>query len=214
VTPTRAVPGRSTTKGTSTRARVVDVAADLFDRHGYRGTSLQDVAVAAGLSKAAIYHHFRSKDEILVEIHEHMIDGIVGRQAERRSTEGLTAPDRLYALIADLTTLMAGNPTHLRVFIEQFRELPADARARIGAKRERLGGELRHILESGIADGELRAPGDLQTTVTAILGMCWTYHFFPGDRPGAPGDVAAEFTDLVLEGLTPRPAMRRRRDRT
>lgn len=49
----------------STRERILDVANELFVDQGYDGTSLREIADGMGFSKAALYYHFRSKEEIL-----------------------------------------------------------------------------------------------------------------------------------------------------
>lgn len=51
-----------------TRQRILDVALELFTEHGYDGTSLREIAERLGVSKAALYYHFKSKDEILYEL--------------------------------------------------------------------------------------------------------------------------------------------------
>ena len=48
-----------------TRQRILDVAAELFAEQGYDGTSLREIAERIGVTKAALYYHFQSKDQIL-----------------------------------------------------------------------------------------------------------------------------------------------------
>jgi AcrR family transcriptional regulator len=50
---------------TGTRQRLIDVAVCLFTRHSVAGTSLQMIADELGFTKAAVYHHFRTRDELL-----------------------------------------------------------------------------------------------------------------------------------------------------
>lgn len=57
-----------TPKAAATRQRLLDLAAELFVEHGYDAVSLRDIAVAAGVTKGAIYGHFRSKGQMLVEV--------------------------------------------------------------------------------------------------------------------------------------------------
>ncbi|MFW6205493.1 MAG: TetR/AcrR family transcriptional regulator, partial [Actinomycetota bacterium] len=52
----------------STRERILEVALDLFRRHGYEGTSIRDVAERMGLTKAAVYYHFPSKESLLADV--------------------------------------------------------------------------------------------------------------------------------------------------
>ncbi|MDI1436860.1 TetR/AcrR family transcriptional regulator [Polyangium sorediatum] len=48
-----------------TRSRLLDAALKLFSKHGLEGTSMQMIADALGVTKAALYYHFKSKDEII-----------------------------------------------------------------------------------------------------------------------------------------------------
>ncbi|MEV4755204.1 TetR/AcrR family transcriptional regulator [Micromonospora sp. NPDC049559] len=61
--------GESTTTG-NTRDRLVGVALELFTGHGFAGTSLQMIADRLGITKAAVYHHFKTRDEILAAVIE------------------------------------------------------------------------------------------------------------------------------------------------
>ena len=56
-------------EATSTRERILDVALDLFVAQGYDGTSLRQIAEQLGVTKAALYYHFESKEEILRALH-------------------------------------------------------------------------------------------------------------------------------------------------
>jgi AcrR family transcriptional regulator len=69
----------------STRDRILDVALDLFIEKGYDGTSLREVAEQIGLTKAALYYHFASKDDILMALHLRLHE--IGRGALSRLSE-------------------------------------------------------------------------------------------------------------------------------
>jgi len=63
-----------------TRARIQQVAVELFTEHGYEGTSLREIAERLQLTKAALYYHFRSKEDIvasLVEDYFGQIDALI-----------------------------------------------------------------------------------------------------------------------------------------
>src|ERR1700744_2476893 len=57
-------PGPRRPRG-DTRERILDVALELFNDQGYDATSLREIAERLGITKAALYYHFRSKDDIL-----------------------------------------------------------------------------------------------------------------------------------------------------
>src|ERR1700737_2583427 len=73
---------------TDTRTRLIEVAVDLFTRHSFAGTSLQMIAAELGFTKAAIYHHFRTREQLLAAVLEPMLDALrtVVESAETRRT--------------------------------------------------------------------------------------------------------------------------------
>jgi AcrR family transcriptional regulator len=79
------VPPAAQTKA-DTRERILDVALDLFTRQGFDGTSLRQIAEELGLTKAALYYHFESKDDILLALHMRLHE--FGREALLEMAEG------------------------------------------------------------------------------------------------------------------------------
>jgi AcrR family transcriptional regulator len=59
-------------QGTETRERILDVAQELFTRHGYDKTSLRDIADRLAITKAALYYYFERKEDILLELHRRL----------------------------------------------------------------------------------------------------------------------------------------------
>jgi AcrR family transcriptional regulator len=62
-----------------TRDRILDVALDLFTEQGFDGTSLREIAERLNVTKAALYYHFESKDDILLALHMRLHE--FGREA-------------------------------------------------------------------------------------------------------------------------------------
>ena len=58
----------SASEAGSTRDRILGVALELFRERGYEGTSIRDIAERMGMTKAAVYYHFPSKEELLVDV--------------------------------------------------------------------------------------------------------------------------------------------------
>ncbi len=69
----------------STRERILDVALDLFIEKGFDGTSLREIAEQLGFTKAALYYHYASKDDILMALHMRLHD--VGREGLKQLTD-------------------------------------------------------------------------------------------------------------------------------
>jgi AcrR family transcriptional regulator len=62
--------------GAQTRQRILAAAIELFAANGYAGTSVRDIAEAVGMTKAALYYHFSSKEEILEAVTEPLLSEI------------------------------------------------------------------------------------------------------------------------------------------
>jgi AcrR family transcriptional regulator len=90
-------------KHSAARTRVLNAALDLFARHGVSGTSLQMIADAVGITKAAIYHQFRTKDSIVLAVTEHELARLAPalQEAETHGDE-LQARDELLVRVIDM----------------------------------------------------------------------------------------------------------------
>ncbi|HLM18678.1 MAG TPA: helix-turn-helix domain-containing protein [Acidimicrobiia bacterium] len=77
-----------------TRERILSVANELFIEQGYEGTSLREIADRLDITKAALYYHFRSKDEILETLltpFDTLLDELLGRLEDAHDVEGWAA---------------------------------------------------------------------------------------------------------------------------
>nr|WP_090339121.1 TetR/AcrR family transcriptional regulator [Mycolicibacterium malmesburyense]CRL67267.1 TetR family transcriptional regulator [Mycolicibacterium malmesburyense] len=102
-----------------TRQRLIDAAVALFTRHSYAGTSLQMIADELGFTKAAIYHHFRTREQLLAAVVEPMFAQlrtvVEAAEAQRSPRAGAERMLRGYADIAvcnrGLVAVLAADPS-------------------------------------------------------------------------------------------------------
>ena len=92
-----------------TLEKIVDISAELFAKKGYEQTSIQDILDATGLSKGGLYHHFKSKEEILEAVMQKRVQYVNGRFHNIiRNTEETNAKEKLkrilYQLASDMET--------------------------------------------------------------------------------------------------------------
>lgn len=185
------------------REMILARAAHLFAHAGYAGTSMNQVADAAGLSKATLYHYFTDKYALLVDItegHVSRLEALVSDVA----AQPLSPEDRMRALIARIMSEYAGAEDAHRVLTSDVRFLEANDRKRI------LGKERRVVEGFADAIAEWRPEHDaaaLTKPLTMLLfGMInW---MFTWRRPG--GTLSHEalgtiVTDLFFGGV---PAVR------
>lgn len=200
-------PTRLTRKGVESRARILDIAARLFDEAGYHRTSMQDIVQATGISKAGIYHYFTSKDEILVAIHNLLTDELIERQAEHLATPQ-SATAILGSMVSDMVEEMDQHPAHFRVFNDVFtaelKRLSPKSRDEVASKRRILHSNFRRVIELGVLNGEFEDPGERDLVVFGIVSMCWAYSRWPMPPGTTPSSASKTLFELALRGLARR----------
>lgn len=108
----------ATESGGPTRQRLIDVAIELFRQHSVAGTSLQMISEQLGLTKSAIYHHFRTRDELLSAVMEPLISEVASlvhtaeglRGARARADHMLVGYATLAVSHRELLSLLTGDP--------------------------------------------------------------------------------------------------------
>ncbi|MFJ6558532.1 TetR/AcrR family transcriptional regulator [Streptomyces sp. NPDC091412] len=177
--------------------RLLVAAVEAFAERGYHATTTRDIAGRAGMSPAALYIHYRTKEELLHRIsrigHEKALE--ILRTAARR--EG-GATERLADAVSSFVRWHAGGRTTARVVQYELDSLGPDARAEILALRRQVDAEVRGIIEDGVASGEFDVP-DVRGTTLAVLSLCIDVaRWFNLDGPRTPEEVGALYADLVL----------------
>ncbi|MCV7411259.1 TetR family transcriptional regulator [Mycobacterium florentinum] len=85
------------------RTRVLDAALDLFAQHGVSGTSLQMIADSVGITKAAVYHQFRTKDQIVIAVTERELGRLIpSLEAAEAHGNGPQARDALLESVVEM----------------------------------------------------------------------------------------------------------------
>lgn len=165
----------------SSRDKILDVAEALFARRGYAGVGLRELAETSGLSKSALFHHFRSKDQLYFEVHLRAM-----RQIRERFDAVLARPvsprEQIEAWLADLIDCLAEHPTVPRLLLRSIFEKEDAVLPEAEAVEAMLGsilGDAEQLLRRGMEAGQVRAvsaPHTLQTVIGATV-----YHFASGE---------------------------------
>ncbi len=168
-------------EGDVRRRQILEVALRLFHQRGFEGTPMSEIAEEVGISKAGLYHHFRTKDDILHTLFEPHFDRVAAlldrAQGGRELLEGyldVLLEDR------DLAALSVTDPSVL-------------ARPGVGDRVAELNERLQALVageEADIAE-RIRAECALGVLRSAVLG-------FPEAAPAIIGSVALEAAAKVL----------------
>ena len=190
----------------ATRQRVVNAARELFDTHGYQGTTVREIARHAGVAVGSVFTTFASKGEILSQVMQARIDPLYAELDRVMPHLHGSTLDRLRTMFA---VHIAFEARHMRLFLSHIAAaydwtLSPVARP-YGADR-RLMNVVRGCVEKGVEDGELRADLDVADVVTLLMAAyAWTYRLAITSNADAKGLIAAMDRQLALiaEGLKP-----------
>jgi AcrR family transcriptional regulator len=190
-------------KGESTRQRIIEQAAPLFNQRGFEGCSMQDVLEATGLEKGGVYRHFSSKEELAAEVFRYAW----GRAVKMR-WEGLEEVE--------------GSVEKLRYFVRRFAETPGPIaggcplmntaiesddgnevlRGLVHAGIKDWKKKLCGIVEKGIAAGEIRSgvePRQIANSIIASLEGALMISRMEGNRTAVRD--AAVTLEAMLDGI-------------
>jgi AcrR family transcriptional regulator len=181
------------------REQILARAAELFARQGYTATSMNQVALACGVSKPSLYHYVRDKYQLLVEIaedHVGRLNGLVAQVAQLP----LEPQARVRELIARFLEVYADAQAAHRVLTEDVKFLePADRERVLNAQREVVA-----AFAEAIADcrPELRASELHKPVAMLLFGMMnWMFTWLQPGGKLTHAAMAPIVADLFFGGL-------------
>jgi AcrR family transcriptional regulator len=185
-----------------TRKALIRSAVSLFEHRGYAGTSVQSIVDDAGLTKGAFYHHFDSKDDLLLEVHDEFIDHQLERARDVLARD-IPVDEQLRALVTEaLFEPLSVYKSEISVFIQERRFLPDDVFAEIKDKRDAFERCVIEVVERGMADGTFRAAGPARLVAFGVIGMsAWAYTWLDTEGDRTPTEIGDLYGDILVDGL-------------
>lgn len=195
----------------STRQRLVDSAKRRFYRDGFRNAGLEAVLADVGISKAAFYKHFASKEDLMVAVLED-VDRFLQQQFREmvRERGGRSARGQLGALLDVVEEIMSADDFHGCIFVNAVMEFPLahDPAHEAAARHKRALEDFVYALgeRAGAAD-----PGALAAELCLIIEGAYVTRSVTGDAGSL--ETARRLVDQVVErhlpaegALRPEPA--------
>lgn len=161
-------------KGRETRERIVRETAPLLNKRGFLSTPLADILHCVGLEKGGFYHHFASKEDLVLEAFEHVTsEASVRLQAaiagESTAVGKLLAMTEAYRSFKTAQLLEGGGCPILNAAVESD---DGNTRLRDAARlaMDRWRGVINRVLSAGIASGEIRSDLDPDKVSSWVIG--------------------------------------------
>ncbi|GAA1363217.1 TetR/AcrR family transcriptional regulator [Streptomyces beijiangensis] len=189
--------------GPEAARRLLVAAVEAFAERGYHATTTRDIAGRAGMSPAALYIHYKTKEELLHRIsrigHEKALE-ILETAAD---AEG-TAAERLAMAVRHFVRWHAGHHMTARVVQYELDALGPEHRTEIIELRRRSDAAVRRIINDGVEAGEFDVPY-VPGTALAVLSLCIDVaRWFNVEGRRTPDEVGAFYADLVLRMVSAR----------
>lgn len=196
------------------RGRVLLRAHALFIERGFDGVSMQQIADAAGMTKAALYYHFKDKEDLFGHVVRREFDRVAAALVVALREEGdlrehleRVARQLFASISADLGRLVGDMKHHVS----------ATRQEALGCRATPPYDLLRPRLERAVAEGELRADVDLDLALSIFFGMIFgQVQEAKLGHPAGPDDrLAAAVVSVLLDGIGagPRPEPGKKRPR-
>lgn len=171
------------------RREILEIAAQLFARKGYRGTSMRDIGEQAGVLGGSLYHHIRSKDSLFVELHNAALDVAADHIA------AAIAPhedpwERLEAACVALIEIQVDPDSVTLPMMNDFREVPTDVRTALIERRDQFEDQFRSIVNA------LPLPKEIDRSVYRNLLLAQLNSAADWYRPGrlTPVEIARQIS--------------------
>jgi AcrR family transcriptional regulator len=182
------------------KAQILQTAAMLFRERGYQAASMRDIATAMHIEAASLYHHIKSKEEILeiicFDMAEHFLSAIV-----EVNDIYFNAEEKLRTAILNHVRLITQNQERSAVFLHEWRSLPELSLNQFLTLRNQYENGFKQIVKEGIEE-DIFAQVEPKFAVLSILSSVnWINEWYKPDGKMGAEEIAKNISDFVLGGL-------------
>ncbi|WP_434610455.1 TetR family transcriptional regulator [Pseudomonas sp. D2-30] len=182
----------------SARGKLLQTAAHLFRNKGFERTTVRDLASAVGIQSGSIFHHFKSKDEILWAVMEETVRYNTAMMRAALA-EGGSIRERVLALIrCELQSITGENGEAMAVLVYEWRSLSEEGQRQVLALRDIYERVWLEVLGEAKEAGYIR--GDVFVTRRFLTGaLSWTSTWFRAGGSLSLDQLADQALILVLQ---------------
>ncbi|MEK4386267.1 TetR/AcrR family transcriptional regulator [Solibacillus sp. FSL W7-1464] len=184
------------------RGRIIKESIDLFDKKGFSKTSIQDIIDTIGVTKGTFYYYFKSKQELLMDIHLNYIKELLAEQAVILNDEYLSSIVKMNKLIHLIIKNIKVHGKSARVFHREFRHLEDKQLKLINDYRKEFRINLEKLFDEGIEKGEFREDLRSDIVIFGILGMVnRSYNWYNPDGEVTEEELVSTYMEMILKGI-------------
>lgn len=168
-----------------------------FMEHGYHGTTIRTLAARAELSVPGLYHHYPSKQAMLVAIVSHAMADLWERSTAALEEAGDDVQRRLDLLVECLVLFHAYQRDLAFIAYSEIRSLTGEARDHYIGARDRQQRLMDRVIEDGVAQGVFTAPYPRDAS-RAVVTMCTgVSQWYRSDGEHSPRELAERYCAMI-----------------
>lgn len=182
------------------RHEVFHSAAALILKQGFAGTSMQEIADAAGVGKSTLYDYFPTKDHVLLFVFEEQLDALQ-EQAKGILAQDIAVEEKLTKIIYAQLDFLLDNKSFFIEISMQVMQLGQAAQKGVMKRRYVYQDLLRGLLEQGVQEGVFRSI-NTRLAARALLSIMEALAYTT--RPTrTPREMLADALDIFMHGIKP-----------
>jgi AcrR family transcriptional regulator len=185
--------------------KLVRVSVELFASQGYAQTSVQQIVDAAGVTKGALYHYFKSKDDLLFDIYDRILS-LQREHLEEIVARGLGAEETMRLVCEDVLVTSIEWMNEGATFFRSQHMLSQARQTEVKRRRREYNDAFERVLNAGQREGVFRTDvPDAVLIAHFFSDVHYLSQWYSSRGPHSKEKVASELTDLFLASLRPVP---------
>jgi len=180
------------------KQRILTAAAKLFRERGFARCTVRELADEVGILSGSLFHHFKSKDEILFAVMDEVITAMDRALAQAVDAAG-TLEEKIRALVRNELEFVHGPNAHATgVLVYEWSALSPEGQAMLLANRERYFARWQEVLEQAHARGLVSvSPTVLRQLIHGAI--VWTAHWYDPDGPMSLDELEQTVVALAIK---------------
>jgi AcrR family transcriptional regulator len=190
-----------TTPEIGLREQILATAKSLFIQHGYRGLAMRQISEAVGVSKAALYYHFKDKEDLFIAILSSNLNELE-RAIDLIQSQQISCSEQIVLFGEYVLNQSAEERAIIRLGSQEMAHISATARQNFNKTyHDQFIGKLQNIFQEGVAKGEFR-PIDPGIATWALLGIMYPY-FYPAhaESTSLQPEIIRQIISIFMDGV-------------
>jgi TetR/AcrR family fatty acid metabolism transcriptional regulator len=181
---------------------ILNLAEEVLEEKGYHETTMDEIAVRAGVAKGTLYQHFPSKDELIVALFERHLDRFEQAVAQA-ATAATTARGKLERILQYVYLERSGLHAQLLQIISYGGEMREALKGRLRERLERLTVDITKLLEEGKARSEFRAALSTELMLQTFMHILFfnKYELLLQKGHISTEDLVAQVAQIFFDGI-------------